>query len=130
LGISKHGFATKEIQTKMEKFVYCVNLPKSGCVLCITEDEDSAKRIAWNYNSYKDAANKIEEREGQHNFDEMIRSRQSLIKQWKFSVNSSDDVEDDIAEVIKIPLFNFPIKLIKGFMDSYTTSAYNRKKAK
>ena len=104
--------------------VFAVMIGDTGCILCITDYKDVAERIAWNYNSYLDSA--MSEREDNSPSRKHNELRPKVLKEWKFTINK--DLYDPTikAKVVQIPKFSMPVKFIKGFMDSYSVSAYAR----
>jgi hypothetical protein len=109
-----------------EKMLYAVMIGDTGNMLCITDDEDTAKRVAWTYDTYTDLMAKAKARDNREEYDELIAARRKILKEWKFGIYSND--MNDKTKVVTIPMFQVPVQLVKGFMDAYTLSKYKAMK--
>ena len=73
-----------------EKFLHAVVIGESY-VLCVTDDLDVAKRVAWTYDTYDELITKVEERGKRERFDELRASRKQILSEWKFGISVPED---------------------------------------
>ena len=107
----------------MCKLIHMVTIGDSNSILCVTDDIDVAKRVAYTYNTYKDIAKKVRERKHVNEFDGLNLNRKKYLDNWKFALPTTNKISG-IAKVKTIEKFDVPIQLVKAYMDSYTFSKY------
>jgi hypothetical protein len=108
-----------------EKYLHAVVVGESGYVLCVTDDLDVAKRVAWTYDTYDDLITKAEERGKKEKFDELRASRKQILSGWKFGIPTDKEISGK-TKVVTIPQFRIPVQLVKGYMDAYTMTKFKQ----